>query len=50
MEKEKKNIVVAIYTDGFGTYQARCLNCKKRMSWRKKEITAAADSKKHRCI
>jgi hypothetical protein len=46
---KQKKIIVMVWTDGLGTYQARCANCKQRMAWRRKETKAIEDSKNHRC-
>jgi hypothetical protein len=39
---------VAIYTDGMGTWQARCLSCPWRGSWRRSEDRAVDDAKGHK--
>lgn len=40
-------IKVAIYTDGMGTYQARCMDCTWKASWRRKEAASVKDAKAH---
>ena len=40
-------IKVAIWTDGMGTYQARCLDCSWKGKWHRKEPLAVEDAKKH---
>jgi hypothetical protein len=39
---------VAIYTDGMGTWQARCLSCSWRSRWFATENTAVKHAKTHR--
>lgn len=36
-----------IWTDGLGTFQARCLHCSWKGTWRRKEETAVKDGKRH---
>jgi hypothetical protein len=40
-------LYVAIYTDGMGTYQAQCMGCPWKGSWRRKEAKAVEDGKTH---
>jgi len=41
-------LYVAIYSDGMGTFQARCCDCTWRSAWRRKETSAVIDGKAHR--
>ena len=41
------SVLVSVYTDGMGTYQARCLGCPWRGAWRRKNATAIEDAKGH---
>jgi hypothetical protein len=45
---EVDTIKVAIYTDGMGTWQARCLDCEWRSAWFAREATAVRHAKSHR--
>ena len=40
-------IVVAVYTDGMGTFQARCMECAHRGPWRRRQARAADDAAEH---
>jgi hypothetical protein len=47
METPAETIMVALYTDGMGTHQARCMGCAWRGPWRRKEQRATDDAKGH---
>lgn len=36
-------VYVAVYADGLGTFQARCMGCDWRGRWRRREETAVRD-------
>jgi len=40
-------ITVAIYSDGLGTFQARCTDCSWRGRWYRSEDRAVAEAKTH---
>lgn len=40
-------ILVAIWTDGMGTYQARCKQCPWKGAWWRKEARAVTDAEGH---
>lgn len=40
-------VFVSIYTDGMGTYQARCLGCAYRGAWWRTEKRAVKDAQDH---
>lgn len=40
-------IQVAIWTDGMGTYQARCLGCAWKGEWWRREARAVKDAETH---
>jgi hypothetical protein len=44
---DQETILVAIYTDGMGTFQAQCLGCSWRGPWRRKESSAVESGKSH---
>jgi hypothetical protein len=40
-------LLVAIYADGMGTFQARCMSCPWRGTWRRTGARAVTDGKAH---
>lgn len=40
-------LLVAIWTDGMGTFQARCLSCPWHGDWRRNEALAVKQGKTH---
>lgn len=44
---EQETILVAIHTDGIGTFQPRCMDCDWTGEWFRKEEKAVEQAKKH---
>ena len=47
VKKQDRAVVAAIWTDGMGTFQARCTQCKWRGGWWRTEATAVKEASAH---
>lgn len=48
MNEITEAILVAVYTDGMGTWQTRCLSCPWRSDWYRTKASAVLMGKAHR--